>query len=105
MTDDFRVIPQSNGIDELVRVVNCIHDRIDSVGLSQNRGSTSSPSFSNAFGSTGIVLSEPGASYALPVASTFVLGGVKIGDGVDVGSDGTISVLHKDLSDLQDANG
>jgi hypothetical protein len=105
VTDDFRVIPQSNGIDELVRVVNCIHDRIDSVGLPQNGGSTSSPSFSNAFGSTGIVLSEPGASYALPVASTFVLGGVKIGDGVDVGSDGTISVLHNGLSDLQDANG
>ena len=105
MTDDFRVIPQSNGIDELVRVVNCIHDRIDSVGLSQNGGSISSPSFSNAFGSTGIVLSEPGASYTLPVASTLVLGGVKIGDGVNIGPDGAVSVLHNGLSDLQDANG
>lgn len=105
MTDDFRVIPQSNGIDELVRVVNCIHDRIDSVGLSQNGGSTSSPSFSNAFGTSGIVLSEHGASYTIPVASTFVLGAVKIGDGVNIGPDGTISVLHNGLSDLQDANG
>ena len=105
MTDGFRVIPQGNGVDELIRVVNCLHDRIDSVTLPQNGASTTGASYSNAFGSMGAAYSEPGASYALPVASPYALGGVKIGDGVSVNVDGTISVAHNGLSDLQDANG
>lgn len=105
MTDGFRVIPQGNGVDELIRVVNCLHDRIDSVTLPQNGASTTGASYSNVFGSTGAAYSEPGASYALPVASPYALGGVKIGDGVSVNVDGTISVAHNGLSDLQDANG
>jgi len=105
VTDGFRVIPQGNGVDELIRVVNCLHDRIDSVTLPQNGASTTGASYSNVFGSTGAAYSEPGASYALPVASPYTLGGVKIGDGVSVNVDGAISVAHNGLSDLQDANG
>jgi len=105
VTDGFRVIPQGNGVDELIRVVNCLHDRIDSVTLPQNGASTTGASYSNVFGSMGAAYSEPGASYALPVASPYALGGVKIGDGVSVNVDGTISVAHNGLSDLQDANG
>ena len=105
MTDGFRVIPQGNGVDELIRVVNCLHDRIDSVTLPQNTSSTTGASYSNVFGSMGAAYSEPGASYALPMASSVTLGGVKIGDGVSVDFDGTISVAHNGLSDLQDANG
>lgn len=105
MTDGFRVIPQGNGVDELIRVVNCLHDRIDSATLPQNTSSTTGASYSNVFGSTGAAYSEPGASYALPVASPYTLGGVKIGDGVSISYDGTVSVTHNKLSDLQDANG
>jgi hypothetical protein len=53
----------------------------------------------------GIVLDGQGNHYTLPMASSVTLGGVKIGDGVSISYDGTVSVTHNELSDLQDANG
>ncbi len=41
---------------------------------------------------TGSTLNIPNYSYTLPIASSSILGGVKIGSGINVASDGTISV-------------
>lgn len=43
-----------------------------------------------------------GGSYVLPVATSSVLGGVKIGSGVNVSNDGTISVTTSSISGWED---
>lgn len=46
-----------------------------------------------------------GAGYDLPTANAATLGGVKIGEGITVYADGTISVTEKDLASILGYNG
>ena len=46
----------------------------------------------------GFFLSGSSGSYVLPIASSIVLGGVKIGSGITVGVDGTISTATGDIT-------
>lgn len=57
-------------------------------GYNGSFGYTGSFGYAGSIGYTG----SAGAAYTLPVATTSTLGGVKIGSGVDVTVDGTISV-------------
>lgn len=59
-------------------------------GLSKNQGTENAGKVLTV-GSDGIVVPDSGSSYTLPIASSTTLGGVKIGSGISVGDDGTIS--------------